>query len=273
MILFWMTIGLLGAGLSVLVIATAARERHGAREQVLEAEVARRQMAEIDALKRSGLIDAEGHAAARAETARRLMAHVPGAEPRAPRPGDGRLVLVAVMAVMALSLGLYVMTGSPGRADQPHFMRVSKWASIEDGLDPLRASFVAERRTREQPGDVDAWRTLARTRFEGADYIGAISAFRRAIMLEPGDAVTWARLGEAITRTHDGQVSADAEAAFRQAQSLDPDMAAARYFLGLAAIERGEREEAARQWQPLFERLNPSDPRVRAMQALLTEAR
>lgn len=71
---------------------------------------------------------------------------------------------------------------------------------------------------------------LGAARFEAGDPIGAASAFRRALAIQPEDAQSWARLGESLVRANGGAVDGDAEAAFRQAVKLDPDQ------LGRASI-------------------------------------
>ena len=109
-------------------------------------------------------------------------------------------------------------------------------------------------------------------RFEAGDPIGAASAFRRALAIQPDDAQSWARLGESLVRANDGAVDGDAEAAFRQAVKLDPDQLGARFYLGEAALARGDRAEAEAMWTPLIAVLASSDPRRADLQNRLAEA-
>jgi cytochrome c-type biogenesis protein CcmH len=91
--------------------------------------------------------------------------------------------------------------------------------------------------------------------------MGAASAFRRAVALQPGDAQSWARLGESLVRVNDGAVGGDAEAAFRRALDNDPGQLGARYFLGEAALARGDAAGTRTLWVPLIAALDPGDPR------------
>ena len=60
---------------------------------------------------------------------------------------------------------------------------------------------------------------------------------------------------------HHQPIGGDAEAAFRQAVNLDPDQLGARFFLGQAALERGDTTTTRSQWPPLIAALAPADPR------------
>ena len=62
-------------------------------------------------------------------------------------------------------------------------------------------------------------------------------------------------------RANDDQIGADAEAAFRQAVKHDPDQLGARFFLGEAALRRGDAATTRAMWTPLIAALDPADPR------------
>ena len=102
---------------------------------------------------------------------------------------------------------------------------------------------------------------LGAARFEAGDPIGAASAFRRALALQPDDAQSWARLGESLVRAQEGTVGGDAEAAFREALKRDPGQLGARYFLGEAALARDDHQAVRMLWGPLIAALDPADPR------------
>ena len=62
-------------------------------------------------------------------------------------------------------------------------------------------------------------------------------------------------------RANDGKVGGDAEAAFIQAVKLDPEQLGARFFLGEAALSRGDGAAVRVMWAPLIAALEPTDPR------------
>ncbi len=114
---------------------------------------------------------------------------------------------------------------------------------------------------KREPDNRTALTMLGAARFEAGDPIGAASAFRRALAIEPNDATSWARLGESLVRAGEGTVGPDAEAAFTRSLALDPDQLGARFFLGDAALARGDVARAREMWTPLIAVLDPADPR------------
>lgn len=260
MALFWILAALAAALAGLLVLAAA---RRGAAPQVLTAADAS-ELAALEQLRDRGQITLEAFAEARAEAGRRLLAaRRPDARARQPRPGryDGRWVLAALGAAMLAAVGLYLAVGRPGLADQAYARRVEGWAARPDSLEPAQRAAVAGRAARDRPQDPAAWVALGAARFEAGDPVGAASSFRRALTLRPDDAQTWAWLGESLVRANRGAVGADAEAAFVEALRRDPGQLGARYFLGEAALARGEAPVVRLMWGPLIQALDPADPR------------
>ena len=72
-----------------------------------------------------------------------------------------------------------------------------------------------------------------------------MKARRNALRLNGETAERMTTLGEALVAAANGVVTADAKAAFDRAVVLDPRDVKARYFLGLAAEQDGERGGAA----------------------------
>jgi len=253
-----LTLAGLASGLAALLVMTAAKR--GA-DDVAEPELASRELDELDRMKARGLLSDEAWTAARAEAGRRLLA-TPATEavPVAGRR-DGRWVLGGVAATAVLALGLYAVFGAPGMPDQAYERRVDDWSNSLETLEPAQIAAVVARVVRERPEDHQALTMLGAARFEAGDPLGAASAFRRALAVQPNDAQSWARLGESLVRSQQGVVGGDAEAAFRQAIRIDPDQLGARFFLGQAALARGDAAETRTMWQPLIAALPPSDPR------------
>lgn len=266
--MFWLSAGVAATLAGSLVLWRA----RGAVLDVSETAPDGRQIAELDALHQRGLMDDDSWRAARAEAGRRLLAATPDAGARPVDPAQGRWVLAGLALTATAALGVYWITGAPGMADQAYERRVDQWAGALETLDGPRLAAVAERVARDNPQDREAQVFLGRARFEAGDPIGAATAFRRALTIDPDDPVSWSRLGEALTAAQQGVVGADAEAAFREAARRDPDGLAARYFLGRAALARGEAAQARALWEPLLTELPPGDPRRAQVQADLAAA-
>ena len=253
---FWILTGLATALAALLMLAGARR----AAEPAPDVDPGAAELAALDGLKARGLMDEAAWAAARAEAGRRILnartatAPVIGVRDRA-------WVLGGIGLTAAASLGLYMATGAPGTPDQPFERRVAEWASRPGTLDAQQLAAVVERVVRDQPTNPEALRMLGAARFEAGDPVGAASAFRRVLTLQPDDARSWARLGESLVRASQGVVGGDAEAAFAEALKRDPGQLGARYFLGEAALARGDAARVREMWGPLIAALEPSDPR------------
>jgi cytochrome c-type biogenesis protein CcmH len=269
MIVFWTLAGLVTALAGLLVLSLA---RRGADREQPVADTGSAELAELDRLKARGLLDDDAWASARAEAGRRLLA-TPEAD-SAPRTGgrDRTLVLAGLVGAAAASLGLYFVIGQPGLSDQAYERRIDAWADSPETLDAPQIAAVLTRAVRREPENRTALTMLGAARFEAGDPIGAASAFRRALALDAGDATSWARLGESLVRAADGDVGVDAEAAFARAVAIDPDQLGARYFLGEAALARGDAARARTVWAPLIAALDPADPRRADLVARLDAA-
>jgi len=275
MTIFWIMTGIVTA-LAGLWVLSAARGDLARAKPVDEAEADRlagaRELAELDRMKARGLLDDAGWTSARAEAGRRILA-ARRAEGGLRVGSSDRFVVLGGLAMMAaLALGLYVFIGRPGLPDQPYRQRVAEWAAKPEALEPEQVAAVMGEVVREKPDDLMALSMLGAARFEAGDPIGAASAFRRALALDPQNAQNWARLGESLVRANNGQVAGDAEAAFIEAVRLDPDQLGARYFLGEAALVRGDAKAASQQWGPLLAVLVPSDPRRAELETRLAQA-
>lgn len=258
MIVFWTLAGLVTAMAGLLVLSVA---RRGADNVQPVAGTAAAELAELDRLKARGLLDDDAYVSARAEAGRRLLSGK--VEDHTPRIGsrDRVVVLGGLIVAVAATLGLYLVFGSPGLSDQAYERRVDEWSESVETLEPAQIAAVLARSVREEPQNRTGLTMLGVARFEAGDALGAASAFRRALEIDPNDATSWARLGESLVRANDGGIGGDAEAAFTRAIDLDPNQLGARYFLGEAALNRGDVARARTVWAPLIAVLEPTDPR------------
>jgi cytochrome c-type biogenesis protein CcmH len=224
--------------------------------------VYQRQMAELDDLADRGLLAEGERRSVRAETGRRLLAAAGRAEPplTAARPG---VVLAAAAAAPVLALAVYVLIGAPGFADQPFAKRVAAWRATPDPsvLSAPQMAAVLTQIVRERPTDLDARRSLALAQLASGQPLEAAQALQRAIALDPRRADLWEALGDADAMAANGDIDADAQAAFQRALALDPSSAAARYALARAKIAHGDVAGGLADWRALDASLAPGDRR------------
>ena len=259
MTVFWIMTALVAAlaGLRVLSAARRGADAAGEAETVAAAV----ELSELDRLKDRGLLDEAGWTAARAEAGRRILSTEREAAPVVAGRQDRTWVLGGIGLAVAATLGLYFLIATPGLPDQGFESRVDEWATSPETLEAPQIAAVVARVVRDRPDDRQALLMLGAARFEANDPLAAASAFRRALELNAEDPQAWARLGESLVRANGGIVGADAEAAFRESLSRDPDQLGARYFLGEAALTRGDTSVVRQMWLPLIAALDPADPR------------
>jgi len=257
----WFGVALMTAAAVWAVLWPLARRASGLRSGS-DVAVYRDQLAEIDRDRAAGLIAENEAAGAQVEVSRRLIA---AAEAQAPAPADAasatwRRRAVAVAALILLPLGaaaLYLALGSPSLPDQPLAARLAG-ARGNPSIDTLIAQ--VEDHLARHPEDGRGWEVIAPVYLRLGRFDDAIKARRNALKLNGASAERESALGEALVFAANGVVTAEAKAAFERAIALDANGVQARYFLGLAAEQDGDRTQAAATWRALIASAPPDAP-------------
>ncbi|MFC6487988.1 c-type cytochrome biogenesis protein CcmI [Nitratireductor sp. GCM10026969] len=259
--LFWVLAALLTLAASLAVMYPFLRGRlkvaSGAQHDL---SVYRDQLAELEQEMRRGLISKEDATEARAEIGRRILRleqeDSPGSWTASGR--TARVVATAaVLVVPVLSWSLYALTGSPGMPASPLEQRLAgdpAQATVEELIARAEA-FLAS-----NPDDVRGWETLAPIYARLGRYSDAVDAYRKTIELSGASAAREAALGEALVGQAGGIVTADAEAAFARALSLDGANPRARFFMAMARAQEGNAADARSMWNALAADLPEESP-------------
>ena len=236
-----------------------------------DVEVYRDQLEEIERDRAAGLIGQVEAEAARVEVSRRLIS---AADAQMPNERSGlspawrrRAVAVAALVLLPLgAAGLYLTLGSPGLPDQPLMPRLEA-AGRGQSVDGLIAQ--VESHLERNPDDGRGWEVIAPVYLRLGRFDDAVKARRNARRLNEKTAEREALLGEALVFAGNGVVTADAKAAFETAVALDAAHVQARYFLGLAAEQDGNRAQAAAIWRALIAAAAADAPWVGFVRAAL----
>ena len=260
-----MTLGLILAlmtAAAVFAVIWPLARHAGAARSGSDIAVYRDQLDEVERDLTAGLIGKTEAQAARVEISRRLLAAAAAtaatdAAQATPPAADAtsaawRRRAAAVASLLALPIvagGLYLRLGSPELASEPAWAQ-SNVASAQQSVESLIAQ--AEEHLKRNPEDGRGWEVLAPVYMRLGRYSDSVTAWRNALRLLGESAEREANLGEALTAEANGVVTADAKAAFVQAVTLDETLVSARYYLGLAAEQDGQREKAATIWRDLI---------------------
>jgi cytochrome c-type biogenesis protein CcmH len=284
---------ILFAFLTVAVVATlfyplwkpSVRPRRSAYDK----EVFKAQLREVELDAERGTLPPEEAGAAKLEIERRLLradrAQETGAEDMSDKgseqPPAGletwarRLVVpMVIAAVLFGSFLVYGRLGSPHMPDMPLDDRQEAATPnperLADDLNSLEEKLAA--RLAVEPDDGDGWRLLGRARQELGRYGEAAAAYARAAEIQPQDGDLRAYEGETLVFEAEGTVTPRARAAFDAALRLDPEIPAARYYLGLAHFQAGEYREAYDRWLSLARASGPAAPWLADLQKDLNRA-
>jgi cytochrome c-type biogenesis protein CcmH len=231
------------------------------------------QLEEIGRDRSAGLIGQAEAEAARVEVSRRLLAAAdtqPSAQPTASAAqlkGRRRVAAVAALIVLALlPVGFYLVLGSPDVPGQPAFARV-KAAPGNPSIDALVGQVEAH--LAKSPNDGAGWEVIAPVYLRLGRFDDAVTARRKSLALNGETATRDADLGEALVAAANGVVTDDAKHVFETAVARDPHEAKARYFLGLADEQDGNRAGAAARWRAMIEEAPAGAPWVGFVRAAL----
>lgn len=259
--MLWVAFALMTGAAILCALWPLSRRRAGPEGQARAIAFHKAQLAEIDRDVARGQLPPGEAAGARAEAARRLIAASDQSKEASAAPSPGAAirrraaVVVIFVLVPAVTFGLYFRLGSPGLPDQPLLARASDPASNLDlALAKIEAHLLAN------PDDGRGFAVVAPVYMRLSRFEEAAKAYEAALRLLGEDAERRADYGEALTAAAGGIVTAKAREAFEQALANQADLTKARYYVGLAAEQDGDKPKAIALFQKLLENAPPGAP-------------
>jgi cytochrome c-type biogenesis protein CcmH len=272
-------------------------------ESVGDIEVYRDQLKEVENELQQGLIDDTQAEAARVEIKRRALAADRTERPALPKlsQDERNFAVIGVTGIVVLgSVGLYAATGNPDLPSMRGTGAAPQAASAFSQETSTRESFAASarlpaegnrRQPRSQtglpsvdemirrlaarllqnPNDAEGWRTLGWSYASIGNFSEASEAYAKAIELSPGAADIRSARIEALVKSADGVITADARDAIEETLRVDPKDAHARFFRGLAKEQDGDRTSALADWKELLKDVNSDEPWVPDLKKKISE--
>lgn len=170
-----------------------------------------------------------------------------------PFPKIGRLPLAAAFA---FGLTGYAWQGMPDYAGAPATREINLTGFGEVIDKPMNG-------ITNRYGSAARWIALADALQRQGNLSDAARILYGGTINYPNNADMWVAYGSALANASGGKISPAAELAFKKAASLDKTHPGPQLFLGLAAAQKDELEEATRIWRDLLAR-SPANAPYRA---------
>ncbi|MEA1050678.1 c-type cytochrome biogenesis protein CcmI [Lamprobacter modestohalophilus] len=259
-----------------------------AEQALLNLELFKQQLTELDADLSSGKLDQTVYEAARRDLERELLHDLGDRDPltaargieakqrRYRLPGPRRTALALVLLVPLAAWALYGLIGSQAIIPQLEQLAASGGAGGSGGqaeLPPLEELVARlEERLEQEPGDAEGWMMLGRTYFATGDRERAQSALAQAYKLLPTDPLIVLAYAESIATNNDNQLEGRPAELISEALELEPNNATARWLAAMVAFQRGQFQSAATTWRKLLEQLDPESEDAAELRTLISEA-
>ncbi len=185
--------------------------------------------------------------------------------------------LVAAGTCVAIALGIYLVTGKPGMADNPFAARIAaleeiaKTAPME--LDPQQMLAILSERARKAPRDPQPLYFTGVIHASQGEYEEAARAFDASLRRDPANPQTMIELGAAMVALDGRVVSPEALTLFEEAERLRPDDVRPVFYRALAASQNGRKADALDLWPKVLAMLPPDDPRRQMANMMLEQAK
>jgi cytochrome c-type biogenesis protein CcmH len=297
--ILWMILTILCSAAAVMVAAPFLRTYgEHAKNAGADLQVYRDQLNEVEREAKTGLIDETQADGARAEIRRRLLLadrRISDALKGTSLAGNQTAIIGVTGVVVLGSVILYAMSGRPDlpsvsasarpSAAQPQLAAAQSGAPVAPpaqapaggaGGAPSLGSVdeMIERiaaRLKANPGNSEDWRMLGWSYFGTERYAEAADAYGKAAALSPKNATLFASRAEALVRAAQGLITPEAKVVLETTAKLDPKEPRARFFLGMAKEQAGDKAAALADWIALVKESDPSEAWVPDLRQRIAE--
>ena len=254
--MIWVVFAFLTGVTILAVLWPLLRAQRGVVRKDADVAYYEAQLAEVARDAEQGLISVEDAAIAKAEAGRRLIAagdmSAAAAASRDLNHGArSRWVTagLAIVLVPAVALGLYWYVGHPNMPDEPLTARLN---AKPGDMDIATAVAKIEAHLKQNPDDGQAYAVLAPIYLNLGRADDAVSAYANVLRLLGDTPQRRTDYGGALVFAAGGRVTPEARAAFQAALAKDPNLPQARFFLGVAAEQDGDKAGAVAIWTKLI---------------------
>nr|WP_262271020.1 c-type cytochrome biogenesis protein CcmI [Microvirga sp. HBU65207] len=268
--MIWIILLAMTAAAVMAVLWPLSRHYAVARQADPDTQFYREQIAEIERDQARGVLMPSEAEAAKAEAGRRLLratglrgeAFAAVGEPALRRRRAASTLALSIIPILALAT--YEIYGSPQAPVQAAAVAPAA-AQAAGTVDLMQAVAQIEAHLAKNPQDGRGWEVIAPVYLRMGRVDDAVKAYEAAVRSLPPDSDRFASYGEVLVMARDGLVSADAQAAFEQALTLDPGSPKARFYLARAAVQDGQIAKARAAYAQLLASSPADAPWVEAV--------
>lgn len=297
--MFWILAAALTAITALAILSPLRRGRGGAAPAAAyDLRVYRDQLAEVERDLDRGVIGPDDAQRLRAEIGRKVLDADRRAALSAPAARSGRALwpAVALAAMLAGAVALYLREGVPGAPDMPLAERFAAAdAAYRDRPSQAEAEAAAPARPApdlsqadpeylamidqlrdavgRNPDDQQGLALLASNEMRLGNLAAARAAQQRLVDLrgDQADAVQLMQLATLMVDAAGGVVTPEAEAVLRRALTLDPTQPQARYLQGVLLIQNGRPDRAFPLWRGLLDEGPEGAPWIAPIRAAIQD--
>ncbi|WP_295165606.1 c-type cytochrome biogenesis protein CcmI [uncultured Paracoccus sp.] len=297
--MFWILAAALTAITALAILSPLRRGRGGAAPAAAyDLRVYRDQLAEVERDLDRGVIGPDDAQRLRAEIGRKVLDADRRAALSAPAARGGRALwpAVALVAMLAGAVALYLREGVPGAPDMPLAERFAAAdAAYRDRptqaeaeaaapvrpapdlsqADPEYLAMIDQLRDAvgRNPDDQQGLALLASNEMRLGNLAAARAAQQRLVDLrgDQADAVQLMQLATLMVDAAGGVVTPEAEAVLRRALTLDPTQPQARYLQGVLLIQNGRPDRAFPLWRGLLDEGPEGAPWIAPIRAAIQD--
>jgi len=232
-----------------------------------DAEVYKRQLDELERDVAAGLVPEDEAVATRTEIGHRLLAADREAKD-AKSGGPATLSAnkkkiyagLAIVAIPAVAISLYLRSGMPGYSDMPYETRCANMSSESHAN--MDMSFMTDCLAKEMANNptADGLAMLARSYFSLGQYMAASQSYARALEITGARIDYLEGLGMAEVNATQGVITETAYQAFLLAAEINPQSLFTWYHLAEYDYQQGDVINAMRSWTDLLEATPKDSP-------------
>lgn len=282
MLIFWSVVALLLAGALMLLLPALWRPKATLRGDAGGANVAvyRDQLREAERDLAADVISRDRFEQLRSEIEHRVLEDTQAAAsaPVADAQPARRSALALALLIPVASVATYLALGQPQTVSPERLARAAA-ADVAGGNNHEVSGEQIQRmvaalaeRLKAEPGNAEGWLMLGRSYTALGRYRDAVTAFRKAAELVPGNANVLADLADVLAMDQGRRLSGEPARLIQQALDADPRHVKALALAGSVAFENKDYAAARGYWERLAAVVPPDSDMARSIRGSIAEA-